>query len=90
LGLIVEAKVGKGKLLICSADVSSNLDTRPVARQLAYSLQQYMVSSAFNPQTSVDLQVVKNLFDKSYNPNFNTYTKDAPDELKVKKNGMNP
>ena len=38
----------------------------------------------------VDLQVVKNLLDKSYNPNFNTYTKDAPDELKVKKNGMNP
>jgi len=90
LGLIVEAKVGRGKLLICSADISSNLETRPVARQLAYSLQQYMVSSAFNPQTSVDLQVVKNLFDKSYNPNFNTYTKDAPDELKVKKNGMNP
>lgn len=89
LGLIVEANVGKGKLLLCSADIQNNLDTRPVAKQLLYSLTQYMQSAAFNPQTSVEAQVVKNLFDKNYKPNFNTYTKDAPDELKVKKPNSN-
>lgn len=85
LGLIVEAKVGKGKLIITSVDLTTNLDTRPVAKQLLYSMAQYMQSGAFAPKENVPIEAVKGLFDKKYQPNYNTYTKDAPDELKVKK-----
>lgn len=85
LGLILEAKVGKGKLIISSADLSSEPDKRFVARQLLYSLKTYMNSPQFNPASSVDIKEIKALFDKNYKSQFKTYTKDAPDELKVKK-----
>ena len=54
LGLVVEAKVEGGKLLICSADLNADLDHNPVARQLLHSLLHYMDTPAFNP--SVDLR----------------------------------
>jgi hypothetical protein len=53
MGNIIEAKVGKGKLLLVSMDITHNLDTRPAARQLRYSLEQYMNTATFNP--SVEL-----------------------------------
>ena len=34
LGLIVEARVGSGRLLVCSIDLETNLKANPVARQL--------------------------------------------------------
>jgi len=49
LGIIYEGKVGKGRLLICTLDLNRELDKRPVARQLRYSLLSYAASSAFNP-----------------------------------------
>jgi hypothetical protein len=62
LGLITEAKVGNGKLLICSIDLTSGLDTRPVARQMLASLSKYMASDSFDPKTAVELDQVKALF----------------------------
>lgn len=53
LGLIIEARVGQGKLLLTSIDLTSNLDKRPVARQLAQSLQSYVQSSDFKPAESL-------------------------------------
>lgn len=50
LGAIMETRIGKGKLLVCMLDILSNLETRPVARQLKYSILNYMNSSAFQPQ----------------------------------------
>lgn len=50
---IIEAKVGKGKLILTSMNISQNLDKRPAARQLRYSLEQYMASDKFAP--SLDL-----------------------------------
>ena len=50
LGAIVELKVGKGKLLVCTLDILKNLDKRPVARQLNKSIVAYMVSDAFDPK----------------------------------------
>ena len=41
LGLIFECKVGKGKLLVCAADLSKDLEHRPAARQLRASLLAY-------------------------------------------------
>ncbi|MBT3275926.1 MAG: beta-galactosidase, partial [Spirochaetales bacterium] len=46
LGLICEAKVGKGKLLICSIDLPF-LQDKPEARQLLASLQQYVAGGDF-------------------------------------------
>lgn len=46
---VIEVKAGKGKLIISSIDLSHNLDKRPAARQLRYSLEQYMSSAAFDP-----------------------------------------
>ncbi len=53
LGLALEARVGKGKLLMCSMDLVSELDARPVARQLRASLLQYMADDRFAPQVAL-------------------------------------
>lgn len=48
---VIEARVGKGKLLMTSVNIADRLDQRPAARQLRYSLLQYMNSAGFVPQT---------------------------------------
>ncbi|OEZ92661.1 discoidin domain-containing protein [Duganella phyllosphaerae] len=53
LGLLVEAKVGTGRLMIASADLVSNLDQRNVARQLRQSVLDYMASNRFDPQVAI-------------------------------------
>jgi beta-galactosidase len=53
LGMIFEAKVGKGRLLVSTADLENDLNDRIVARQLRQSLLSYMESAAFNPKTVV-------------------------------------
>ncbi len=61
LGLVFEARVAGGKLLVCSIDLSSDLEHRPVARQLRYSLLQYMASDAFDPKVAVSVEAVRQL-----------------------------
>jgi hypothetical protein len=60
---VIEAKVGKGKLILCSMDISHDLDKRIAARQLKYSLLKYAGSKAFNPQEEITegqlLQILK-------------------------------
>jgi len=53
LGMIFEAKVGRGKLIVSSADLENDLDTRIVARQLRKSILDDMASAKFNPQTVI-------------------------------------
>jgi hypothetical protein len=53
LGMIFEANVGRGKLLVSSADLENNLDERIVARTLRKSILDYMKSAKFNPLVSV-------------------------------------
>jgi hypothetical protein len=50
---VFEAKVGKGKLLACSFDISTKLDTRAVARQMRASLLSYLGSGKFEPKRSI-------------------------------------
>ena len=50
LGVVFEARYGKGRLLVSSLDLESNLEQRPVARQLRHSLLAYMQSPRFAPQ----------------------------------------
>lgn len=62
LGLIFEARVGKGRLLVCSVDLSTDLDNRAVARQLLGSMIAYASGSAFQPRDAVELTSIRRLF----------------------------
>ncbi|MHC4315997.1 MAG: discoidin domain-containing protein, partial [Planctomycetota bacterium] len=64
LGLIFEAKVGRGKLLVCSINLR-NLEKRPAALQMHYSLIHYMWhSNRFAPRHSVEIELIRSLFRK--------------------------
>jgi hypothetical protein len=64
LGLVFECRVGAGKLMVCSADLESELDRRPAARQLRHSLLTYMSSGRFDPAVEVTpAQIRSFLFD---------------------------
>ncbi|TXK49346.1 beta-glucuronidase [Pontibacter qinzhouensis] len=82
LGLIYEASVGKGKLLVSSADLTSDLDNRPAARQLRYSLLSYMASDKFQPKDKLDMELVRDVFQTPSREVWDSFTKDSPDELK--------
>lgn len=81
LGMLFEANIGKGKIIVCSADIQSDLDKRPVARQLYYAITQYMTSGFFYPEYDLKLSVIEDLT-KLEGERINTHTQDAPDELK--------
>lgn len=59
IGSVFELKVGKGKLLVCGYNLNSEL---PVARQLKYSLLNYMNSPDFNPGQQVEKNWLKTKF----------------------------
>jgi hypothetical protein len=59
---IFEAKVGKGRLLVCTLDISSDLDSRIVARQLRRSILDYMAGDEFNPRNELSPEELKALF----------------------------
>ena len=84
--MIMEAKVGNGKLIISSADLVSDTTHRSAARQLFYSIQQYMLSDKFDPKDKVDMAVIRDIFISPSKEQWDSYTKATPDELKpVKK-----
>ncbi len=62
LGLMFEAKVGKGKLMVCSIDLSKDRESRPVARQLLHSTLVYMNSAAFQPEVEIEAERFRELF----------------------------
>ncbi len=61
LGLIFEAKVGKGKLLVCAIDLLRQQD-KPEARQLLYSLLQYVGSEKFRPRSEIPVKLLEEIF----------------------------
>ncbi|MBM3855370.1 MAG: glycoside hydrolase, partial [Verrucomicrobia bacterium] len=50
LGLVFEARVRRGRLLVCSIDLRESGEGNPVARQLRRSLLRYMAGERFAPQ----------------------------------------
>ncbi len=62
LGLVFEARVGKGKLLVCSIDLETGLDKNLVARQLRSSLLGYMTSDRFDPQVELTAEQLRVVF----------------------------
>lgn len=80
-GMLFEARVGKGRLVMTTFDLSSNLEHRLVARQLRTSILRYMQSDKFQPAFEVAVETVQELFTKRA-PAFNSYVNESPDELK--------
>ena len=65
LGLIVEGKIGPGKIIICGFDLTYNADD-PVSRQMRASLLSHMSSEKFVPKTELTVDQIDNLIsDKS-------------------------
>ena len=61
LGLVFEARVGKGRLLVTSIDLESGLEGNPVVRQMRHSLLRYAASDRFAPTVEVTPDAVRAL-----------------------------
>jgi hypothetical protein len=64
LGLVFEAKVGGGKLLMTSIDLKTDLDRRPAARQMLASLLAYLASDQFAPSQELSVESIRSLLRK--------------------------
>ena len=60
LGLLFEAKVGRGRLLVCTARLDACAD-RPEVRQFAKCLLDYAQSPAFHPADSADMAQIRDV-----------------------------
>jgi len=61
LALLFEAKIGNGSILVSGVDLMNNLESRPEARQLRYSLGQYMTGKHFNPAVELSIDQINAL-----------------------------
>jgi hypothetical protein len=64
LAMIFEANAGGGKIVVSGIDLHTDLENRPEARQLRYSLLKYMAGSDFDPQVEVPVEDIQALFKK--------------------------
>jgi hypothetical protein len=62
LGLVFEGRLNGGRLLVCSIDLTSDLDKRPVARQMLHCLLRYVDGPAFRPTNDLDMEILRELF----------------------------
>lgn len=85
IGMLFEANVLNGKLMMTSMDITSRPEKRVVARQMHKAILDYMNSDAFRPSTTVAPEQIQALFTKVAG-DVKSYTNDSPDELKPKIN----
>lgn len=83
LGMLIEARVLNGRLLMTTMDISSNLDHRIVARQMRNAILSYMESDDFRPAMTLSPDIISHFFTRQAPP-VNMFTNDSPDELKPK------
>jgi hypothetical protein len=83
LGMLIEAKVGKGQLLMTTMDITTDLEHRHVARQMRQAVLRYMQSADFQPSLMLTPDVVDHFFTRQAPP-VNMFTNESPDELKPK------
>lgn len=81
IGMLFEANVLNGKLLMTSIDIDTNLTRRIVARQLRNSILNYMNSDKFRPTYEISPEQVNAIFTQTARK-VDSFTKDSPDELK--------
>ena len=94
LGMLIEARVLKGRLLMTTLPVgqeknlnsqTSNLKS-PAARQLRYSILRYMASPDFQPSITLSPDIIRHLFEREAT-RVDMFTNESPDELKPKIGG---
>lgn len=61
LALVFEGKVGKGKILVSGIDFTSELNNRPEAQQMLFSLMKYVTGEKFNPENEIEIGMLKKL-----------------------------
>lgn len=83
-GVLFEANVRNGKLMMTSMDIDSQPDERIVARQMRKAIVDYMNSDDFRPKDTVTVKQIEDLFTQLA-PKVDSFTKDSPDELKPAK-----
>lgn len=83
LGMIVEANVLNGKVLMTTMDIDSDLDRRVVARRMRNALLAYMSGDGFRPGITLEAATLSDFFNKETAP-IEMYTNETPDELKPK------
>lgn len=81
IGSLIEVNVLNGKLMMTTMDVTGNLDSRIVARQMNKVIMDYMNSGEFRPKYRVDIEQIRDLFTKE-TPPFDLHTLQHPDELR--------
>jgi len=64
LGVLFEARVGQGRLLVCSMNLKDDLDKRPAAKQLLTSLYSYLESPQFAPEQELSIPQLDTLLAK--------------------------
>ena len=67
LGLVVEGRVGPGRIVICGFDLTGGLGD-PVSRQMCVSLLHYMSSKSFAPNVELTVAQVEALVSDSSKP----------------------
>ena len=80
-GMMFEANVLNGKLIMTSMDITSEPEKRVVARQMYKSILDYMQSDRFRPFSTLTPEIISALFTKDA-PKVNMFTKESPDELR--------
>lgn len=85
IGMLFEANVLNGKVIMTSMDITTDPDQRIVAHQMHKAILDYMNSDQFRPQFTVTPQQISDLFIKVAGT-VKSYTNESPDELKPKIN----
>ncbi len=83
LGMLIEAKVLKGHLLMTTMDITNDLEHRLVAHQMRSAIISYMESDDFKPTLECDVQTIGHFFTHEA-PKVDMFTDESPDELKPK------
>lgn len=65
LASLYEGKVHGGKLVLATFDLQSDLENRPVAKQMLVSLLKYMNSTDFDPTIIENFEEIKDMFDRN-------------------------
>lgn len=63
LGLMFEAKVGKGKIMVSGIDLLTQQQSRTEAKALLSSVLNYMNGDEFHPQETLDISVIQGLIE---------------------------
>jgi hypothetical protein len=81
MGILYEAKIGEGKIMVSSMSLEQYKDAYPEAKALRDSILNYMNSSAFEPQAEITLETLQRNVALSQN------SEEAQNNVALKSNG---